>query len=443
MRSLTHAIGGIFQPILKFIADILAFFFTLIPSYPVAVALLTIVVMAALTPLTVKSTKNMAAMQALGPEMKKLQQKYKGPENRTLLNEEMMKLYKEHKVNPASGCIPMLLQMPFFFMLYSVIRGITNTVSKGAALPYTYSSGVFVANKPSKCNVTVCADPRYISQTTEMYHSIVKANGQLVSGGINFAAKLLSHHPDPWMIIPYALLVLGAVGLQYLQMSRLNARNPQANQANPQAAMIQKYMPLIFGFIYLNVAAILNVYFIISSAIRIGTQEVLFRRGMVPGPGSPAGGAAAGSKKPTTPVAGGAGGKSRALSAANESGVESTERAIPKPKGTSGTAKSGGAAKSGGTANKSGGTTKGVNGTAKGTTKASGTGGNGSKPSTNGTADSSSDGSESTDAPKPHPAFESQKREKGALTRGVGGSKRKVPRRGEGDGARHAGRSRG
>ena len=77
MSSLTHAIGSIFQPILKFIAEIMAFFFALIPSYPVAVALLTIVVMAALTPLTVKSTKNMAAMQRLGPEMKKLQAKYK------------------------------------------------------------------------------------------------------------------------------------------------------------------------------------------------------------------------------------------------------------------------------------------------------------------------------------------------------------------------------
>ena len=131
----------------------------------------------------------------------------------------------------------------------------------------------------------MCADPRYISPTTKMYHDIVAAHGQLISGGINFAAKLLSHHSSPWMYIPYAILVIGAVGLQYLQMARLNARNPQANQANPQAAMLQKYMPLIFGFIYLNVAAILNVYFIVSSAIRIGTQEVLFRRGIVPGPG--------------------------------------------------------------------------------------------------------------------------------------------------------------
>ena len=383
MSSLTHAVGGVFQPILKFIADIMAFFFAIIPSYPVAVALLTIVVMAALTPLTVKSTKNMAAMQALGPEMKKLQQKYKGPENRTQLNEEMMKLYKEHNVNPASGCLPMLLQMPFFFMLYSVIRGITNTVSKGSTLPYTVTSTGVDPNKTSVCHVTVCADPRYISPTTQMYHHIVAAHGQLISGGIDFAAKLLGHHASPWMYVPYALLVLGAVGLQYLQMARLNARNPQANQANPQAAMLQKYMPLIFGFIYLNVAAILNVYFIVSSAIRIGTQEVLFRRGIVPGPGGPAGGSG---KNAKTPAADGAGGRSRTLSAAKDAGVESTERALPKAKGT--------------------------NGTAKGTTKGSGTSGNGSKPSTNGSANGSADSSEAADGAKKHPRSKAKKERK-------------------------------
>jgi len=321
MSSLTHAIGGVFQPFLKVIAEIMAFFYAIIPSYPVAVALLTIVVMAALTPLTVKSTKNMAAMQALGPEMKKLQQKYKGPENRVQLNEEMMKLYKEHNVNPASGCLPMLLQMPFFFMLYSVIRGITNTVSKGTALSYSYVNGVIYPNQKSVCHVAVCAEPRYISPSTKMYHDIVAAHGKLLSGGIDFASKLLSHHPSPWAYVPFAILVIGAVGLQYLQMARLNARNPQAAQANPQAAMLQKYMPLIFGFIYLNVAAILNVYFIVSSAIRIGTQEVLFRRGMVPGPGSPA------------PAAGG---RSRTLSASKDAVDEEGERTLPKATGGGG-----------------------------------------------------------------------------------------------------------
>ncbi len=333
MSSLTHAIGGIFQPLLKAVADLLAWFYSIIPNYPIDVALLTIVVMAVLTPLTVKSTKNMAAMQALGPEMKKLQQKYKGPENRALLNEEMMKLYKEHKVNPASGCLPMLLQMPFFLILYDVIRGITNTVAKGATLP----SGGKCEPLPG---ATVCAAPRYIQHDTKMYADIVAASGKLISFGMNFAEKLLSHHSSVWAAIPYVILVLGSVGLQYLQMSRLNARNPQAAQSNPQAAMMQRYMPLIFGLIYLNVAALLNVYFIISSSIRIGTQEVLFRRGIVPGAPQ-----AGGTK--TVPAKGPAG--TRGAKA------DRTEREIPKAKPPSGTAaKAGGAGKTGGT--KTGGT---------------------------------------------------------------------------------------
>ena len=122
-----------------------------------------------------------------------------------------------------------------------------------------------------------------------MRTDIVAAHGQLNSFGIDFAAKAALPSQQLFVAIPYLLLVAAAVGLQYLQMARLNARNPQAAQANPQAAMLQKYMPLIFGFIYLNVAAILNVYFIVSSAIRILTQEILFRKGIVAGPPGPGG----------------------------------------------------------------------------------------------------------------------------------------------------------
>lgn len=277
MSSISHDIGSIFQPLLKAVADLLAILYSVIPVYPVDIALLTIAVMAVLTPLTVKSTKNMAAMQALGPEMKKLQAKYKGPENRAALNEEMMKLYKEHKVNPASGCLPMLLQLPFFLVLYDVIRGITNTVT----IPAKSS---IVGGLKTLVPAHVIAEPRYIGHATRMYKDIVAAHGQLNAFGMDFSQKLFSHHSSIFAGIPYLLLVLASVGLQYLQMSRLNARNPGANQANPQAAMLQKYMPLIFGLIYLNIAAIINVYFIFSSAIRIGTQEVLFRKGIVAGP---------------------------------------------------------------------------------------------------------------------------------------------------------------
>ena len=158
----------------------------------------------------------------------------------------------------------------------------------------------------------VVAIPRYIpDRSARCITTSWLLTASLISFGMDFAEKLLSHHSSLFVAIPYLLLVAAAVGLQYLQMSRLNARNPQAAQANPQAAMLQKYMPLIFGFIYLNVAAILNVYFIVSSAIRILTQEILFRKGLVAGPG-PAPAAGSGAKK--GPAA------------------DRSERALPKPK---------------------------------------------------------------------------------------------------------------
>ena len=191
--SITTPIGKIFQPLLDAVGDILAFFYSIIPNYPIDVALLTIVIMALLTPLTVKSTKNMAAMQALGPEMKKLQQKYKGAENRAQLNEEMMKLYKEHKVNPASGCLPMLLQMPAFFILYSVIRGMTNVI------PAHDQDGGWL-----KVTIPPVAVPRYIPHDSAMYHNIREHHGQLISFGMDFLGEAvvapqldLRGHPLP------------------------------------------------------------------------------------------------------------------------------------------------------------------------------------------------------------------------------------------------------
>ena len=129
LGSLTTPIGKIFQPLLDFVGSVLAFFFSIIPNYPIDVALLTIVIMAALTPLTVKSTKNMAAMQALGPGDEEVAAEVQGcrkpgPDERR--NDEAL---QRAQCKPGFGLLPMLLQMPAFFVLYSVIRGITNTVT--------------------------------------------------------------------------------------------------------------------------------------------------------------------------------------------------------------------------------------------------------------------------------------------------------------------------
>ncbi len=109
-----------FGAILDALGSVLAFFYSVIPSYGVAIILLTVVVRLLLIPLTIKQTRSMHAMQAIQPKVKELQRKYKG--NRQKLNEELMKLYKEHQVNPLGGCLPLLLQLPVFFALFTVLR---------------------------------------------------------------------------------------------------------------------------------------------------------------------------------------------------------------------------------------------------------------------------------------------------------------------------------
>ncbi|HUC37582.1 MAG TPA: membrane protein insertase YidC [Acidimicrobiales bacterium] len=280
---LGSTIGQIFQPLFQAMAWLIAFFYALIPNYAIAIALLTVVVMIVTAPLTVKSTKSMTAMQRLAPELKKLQQKYKG--DKQTLNEEMMKLYKEHGVNPAGGCLPMLIQFPIFIILYDVIRGLTNTIKSSTATAKHY---FFLPNGTAKlCVHGPCASPRYIGHSTKLYASLLHNNGKMPAFGIDLASKVLGHHSVA-QALPYAFLILIAIGLQYFQMRQLNSRNPQMAQANPQAQMMQRYMPILFAVIYINIAAGVNIYFIVSSLCRIGIQEAVFRSGVL---SKPAGGA--------------------------------------------------------------------------------------------------------------------------------------------------------
>jgi YidC/Oxa1 family membrane protein insertase len=88
-------------------------------NYGVAIIIITVIIKLLFYPLTWKSFKSMQAMQQLQPQMKRLQDMYKN--DRQKLNEEMMKLYREQKVNPLGGCLPMVVQIPVFISLYQVL----------------------------------------------------------------------------------------------------------------------------------------------------------------------------------------------------------------------------------------------------------------------------------------------------------------------------------
>jgi YidC/Oxa1 family membrane protein insertase len=85
-----------------------------------AIVALTVIVRILIVPLTVKQIHSMQNLQRFAPQMKEIQQKYKADKQKQ--NEELMKFYKEHKINPAASCLPLVAQLPVFFSLYFVLR---------------------------------------------------------------------------------------------------------------------------------------------------------------------------------------------------------------------------------------------------------------------------------------------------------------------------------
>ncbi|MBN2113135.1 MAG: membrane protein insertase YidC, partial [Acidimicrobiia bacterium] len=104
----------------EFLGAVVSFFYGLIPNLGVAIILLTVAVGVVLFPLTLKQTRSMRAMQQLAPELKRLQKEFAG--DKPALQQATLALYKERGVNPAAGCLPLLLQMPIWFALFQVLQ---------------------------------------------------------------------------------------------------------------------------------------------------------------------------------------------------------------------------------------------------------------------------------------------------------------------------------
>jgi len=247
--SMILAKGGLFDPIAKPLAAVLAFFYSLVPNYGIAIVLLTIAMMIVLTPLTIKQTRSMLVMQKLQPEMKKLQEQHKN--DRAALNEAVMALYKEHNASPLGGCLPMLLPFPLFIALLRVLEGLSHTV-KGVS------------------------QPKYLTAHTQMAKDIIAAHGQLDAFGMNLAKSARNVGGGFGHALPYFVQLLVMVGTQFYQQYQLTSRNPAAKSQPGQAAMM-KFIPIFFGLISLNFPAGVVLYWTVSNIIRIGQQWALYK----------------------------------------------------------------------------------------------------------------------------------------------------------------------
>lgn len=257
--------AGVFGIILRSLGSLLAGIYAVIPSYAVAIAGLTILVRALLWPLTAKQTRSMAAMQKLQPEIQELRKKHKA--DRVKLNEEMMALYQERKVNPLGGCLPLLIQGPILFTLWRVLG-----VAYGAPRMKPFSGAVtdFCTNElgqPSQC-VTGTA---FLPQNSRLFEAI--QHHQVHFFGIDLT------RPGSGQlgigVVTFIILVLGVVATMWYQQRQMQKRS---GGMNPQMQAMSQIMPLVFGFFTWNLAGGLGIYFVVGNLFQITQQAVMFRR---------------------------------------------------------------------------------------------------------------------------------------------------------------------
>lgn len=218
------------------LGSLLFFIYDVVNNYAIAIILFTVIVKVLLLPLTLNQIKQTKEMQNIQPELKKLQDKYKN--DKETLNVKMMELYKEHKINPLGGCLPLIIQMPILFGLFGALRNPVEYVFKG-----------------DQALASIATDAPFL-----WLENLVK--------------------PDVFMVgnfgVPGILPIIAAVST-YLSMNTMNT----ANQADQPQAMktMNLLLPLMILWWGKSFPAGLTLYWVISNLFQMAQQLLLPKGG--------------------------------------------------------------------------------------------------------------------------------------------------------------------
>jgi YidC/Oxa1 family membrane protein insertase len=250
---------SLFEPFAK----ILEFFYKLWPSYGGAIALFTLAIMIVLTPLTLKGPRSMMVLQALQPEMKKIQAQYK--DDRQKLNEELLKFYKENNINPLGGCLPLLVQLPVFIILYNVLRGLTTVATSDV-----FENGRLVAPKGTFA-------PKYLDHTSKLYEALA-GKTEMKSWGMDLSKSVTKVMSDSGFgkALPYIIMIVLVAMTSLIQQKQISGRNPAA-ASNPQQQMLMKLGPIMLTGISIVYQGGLVIYLLVSNLFRVAQQALISR----------------------------------------------------------------------------------------------------------------------------------------------------------------------
>jgi len=254
----------LFDAIYSFFGAILHFFYDLFGNYGLALIGFTFAVNVILLPLTWKQQKSSTKMQAIQPELTRIQEKYKNDKEK--LNTEMMKLYQDNNINPMSGCLPLLIQLPIIFILYRIVYS-----------PITHMLGYTAEQLTELKN-------KFPEVTGSMFEVELAAKANLID--FNFFGLDLSQIPNIsninllWLIP--ILAGLSTYALSWLTMRQAEAKKTEEQKRkekdNPTANQMQtmnKIMPLITVWFAFTFSASIGLYWIMNNVFKMIQQLVV------------------------------------------------------------------------------------------------------------------------------------------------------------------------
>ena len=233
MGSLWSFLGDTF-------ASVIVFFYSFTHNYGIAIILMTILIRVILYPLMQKQMVSMREMQKIQPLMKAVQEKYKNDKER--LNKELMALYKEHKVNPMSSCLPLIIQMPILILLFQVLREFNTKI-------YAVYNG----------------DPGFLwLKDLSLPDQLIRLPGS----GI-FGTQYIG-------IMPF--LIGGSMYLQQKMTSTGGAAGKGGGSSEQTQKMFTIMMPLMIGFFSFSLPSGLTLYWFTSTLLGIGQQYLINKK---------------------------------------------------------------------------------------------------------------------------------------------------------------------
>jgi len=234
-------------------------------TWTLSIVGLVLVIRGALIPVFVKQIKAQRGMQALQPDLKKLQAKYKGKTDqlsRQAMTQEQMALYKKHGTNPFSACLPMIIQMPFFFALFQVLSGISRASEQGQEI------GVLSVDAVRQFD------------RAEIFGAPLSASLLHSSSVPNYVS----------VVILSIVMILAMVASQFITQKQIMGKNmSEEAMASPfmrQQKMMLYILPLVFGIGGINFPIGVLIYWTITNVWSMGQQFFVIRR--MPTPGSQA-----------------------------------------------------------------------------------------------------------------------------------------------------------